>query len=121
MKGSAEGSTLRLSLGCLLADHLGIELRPVGNSKRLTFSTGEAPLSQWLEENARVTWHVCERPWELEEELISTFNLPLNLDMNVAHTFHPVLSELQARPRRTSLPWSSPSPTRKDTDTSTGS
>ena len=65
--------------------------------------------------------HVCERPWELEEELISTFNLPLNLDMNVANTFHPVLSELQARPRRTSLPWSSPSPTRKDTDTSTGS
>ena len=81
-------------IGCLLANHLGIELRRVGSGKRLTFSTGEAALSQWLEENARVTWHVCERPWELEEELISRFNLPLNLDMNVANTFHPVLSEL---------------------------
>ncbi len=30
MRGNAEGSTLRLTLGCLLADELGIELRRVG-------------------------------------------------------------------------------------------
>ena len=30
-RGNAEGSTLRLTLGCLLAEHLGIELRRVGS------------------------------------------------------------------------------------------
>jgi len=95
MHGNAEGSTLRLSLGCLLADQLGIELRRVGSGKRLTFSTGEAALSQWLEENARVAWHVCDNPWRLEEQLISKLDLPLNLDMNTANGFHPVLSGLR--------------------------
>jgi hypothetical protein len=46
--GNAEGSTLRLTLGCLLADHLGIELRRVGGGTRLTFSAGEAVLSEWM-------------------------------------------------------------------------
>jgi hypothetical protein len=106
MQGNAEGSTLRLSLGCLLADHLGIELQRVGSGQRLTFSTGEAAISHWLEENARVAWHVCERPWELEEELISNFNLPLNLDMNIANAFHPVLSQLRraAKAKARALP-----------------
>lgn len=96
MQGNAEGSTLRLSLGCLLADELGIELRRVGSGHRLTFSTGEAVLSQWLEGNARVAWHVCaEKPWQLEEELISKLNLPLNLDMNTDNPFHSILTEVR--------------------------
>ena len=46
-RGNAGGSTLRLTLGCLLAADLGIELRRVGSGKRLTFSdTGEAKLSE---------------------------------------------------------------------------
>ena len=106
MMGNAEGSTLRLSLGCLLADQLGIELRRVGSGNRLTFSTGEAALSQWLEENARVAWHVCDEPWKLEERLISTVNLPLNLDLNAANAFCPVLSGLrrEARLKARALP-----------------
>ena len=39
-RGNAEGSTLRLTLGCLLAEELGIHLRRVGSGKRLTFHTG---------------------------------------------------------------------------------
>jgi hypothetical protein len=106
MQGNAEGSTLRLSLGCLLADQLGIELRRVGSGHRMTFSTGETVLSQWLEENARVAWHVCEKPWKLEEELISKLDLPLNLDMNIANVFHQVLSEMRrvAKARARALP-----------------
>jgi hypothetical protein len=95
MRGNADGSTLRLSLGCLLADQLGIKLRRVGTEKRFTFSNGEESLSQWIEENARGVWHVCEEPWKLEEELIAAVNLPLNLDMNNVNVFHPVLSELR--------------------------
>jgi len=41
LRGNAEGSTLRRTLGCLLQEELGIALRRVGSGKRLTFSTGE--------------------------------------------------------------------------------
>jgi hypothetical protein len=75
----AEGSTLRLSLGCLLAEKLDIELRRVGSGKRLTFSSGETRLSEWMEENARVAWQICKEPWELEEKLIHSLGLPTKL------------------------------------------
>ena len=44
--GNAGGSTLRKTLGCLLADELGIQLRRVGSGTRMTFLTGERELSQ---------------------------------------------------------------------------
>ena len=93
--GNAEGSTLRLSLGCLLTSQLHIELRRVGSGKRFTFSNGEVELSHWMEENARVVWQVCEEPWKLEEKLISRLDLPLNLDQNTRHAYHAVLSRLR--------------------------
>ena len=43
-QGNAEGSTLRLSLGCLLSEDLGIELRRVGSGRRMTFGAGERVL-----------------------------------------------------------------------------
>lgn len=50
-RGNAAGSTLRLTLGCLL----GMELRRVGSGKRMTFGkAGETALSQWMAENTRV-------------------------------------------------------------------
>jgi len=36
--GNAEGSTLRLTLGCLLSETLNIKLRRVGRGKRHTFT-----------------------------------------------------------------------------------
>jgi hypothetical protein len=46
--------------------------------------------------NAFVTFHVCERPWELEAELLATVSLPLNLDQNRNHSFHATLTELRS-------------------------
>ncbi len=105
-RGNAEGSTLRLTLGCLLGSQLGIELRRVGSGKRLTFGPGEATLSQWMEENAFVTWQVDAEPWKLERQLIGETKLPLNLDMNSSHVFHRALSGLrrEARERARQLP-----------------
>jgi hypothetical protein len=59
-----------------------------------------------MEENARVVWKVCEEPWKLEERLISTLHLPLNLDRNTGDEFFPVLSGLRkaARVRARTLP-----------------
>jgi hypothetical protein len=51
-RGNAAGSTLRLSLGCLLSVTLNIDLRRVGSGDRLTFAGGEKQLSEWMAENA---------------------------------------------------------------------
>lgn len=96
-RGNAEGSTLRLTLGCLLSETLGIELRRVGSGKRMTFSQGESVLSGWMAENAFVTWVVDAAPWALEEKLINGLSLPLNLDMNRGHAFAEPLRYVRRR------------------------
>ncbi|MBP2707349.1 hypothetical protein JOL79_26545 [Microbispora sp. RL4-1S] len=105
-RGNAEGSTLRLTLGCLL----GLELRRVGSGRRLTFGkVGETELTAWMAEYARVCWTQHNKPWAAETELIAQLDLPLNLDQNRHHAFHPYLSGLRAsaRARARSLPISS--------------
>lgn len=96
-RGNAAGSTLRLSLGCLL----GLELRRVGSGKRMTYGKqGEAVLSQWMAEHARVCWVEHPEPWNPEAELIARLDLPLNLDQNRGNGFHARLTELRAEARR---------------------
>lgn len=94
--GNAEGSTLRRTLGCLLATDLGIQLRRVGSGTRFTFLGGEQRLSAWMARNALVSWIPCERPWEVEAQLIATLDLPLNLEGNRRHAFHPALSRIRS-------------------------
>lgn len=96
-RGNAAGSTLRLSLGCLL----GLELRRVGSGKRMTFGkVGEATLSQWMADNAQVCWIEHSEPWDLESRLIAQLDLPLNLDQNRHNAFHSRLKELRAQARQ---------------------
>ena len=83
---------MRKTLGCLLADELGIRLRRVGSGNRMTFIEGEQALSAWMAENAYVSWIVRDRPWELEDELITALDLPLNLQGNPHNRFHCVLT-----------------------------
>jgi hypothetical protein len=94
-RGNAEGSTLRRTLGCILAEELGIHLRRVGSGKRLTFHTGESKLNEWMAANAFVVWFVRQHPWELECEMIRSVSLPLNLHQNAAHPYHVVLSAVR--------------------------
>ena len=70
----------------------------------MTFSTGEARLSEWMAGNAFVCW--WPEPWVLEQQLVRTVSLPLNLDQNANHSFHTVLSEIRrdARLRAHALP-----------------
>ena len=95
-KGNAEGSTLRLTLGVLLSEQLGLQLRRVGSGVRRTFSAGETELSAWMHDHARISFVEHPTPWTLEEELIGSLDLPLNLDQNTHHLFH---SELSMRRR----------------------
>ena len=94
-RGNAEGSTLRLTLGCLLADTLGIQLRRVGSGRRFTFTNpGERLLDNWMAENARVAFVAVERPWESEQMLLYALPLPLNLRDN-AHPFVLALRQIR--------------------------
>jgi hypothetical protein len=98
MRGNAYGSTLRLTLGCLLAEPLGIELRRVASGKRRTFAEGEVKLSAWMEENAFVCWMQTREPWTIETQLITSVGLPLNLDQN--RTIPSTLRCLRSEPPR---------------------
>lgn len=99
LTGNAYGSTLRLSLGCLL----GYELRLIasrktpGTASRMTFGPQEPDLSRWMQDHALVTWKVCDLPWTVEDELIASHWLPLNLRDNGRHPFHPVLTAARQR------------------------
>jgi hypothetical protein len=91
--GNAAGSTLRLSLGCLLYKELGIDLRRYGSmEKRRHFGTGESYLSGWMHDNALVSWIEDDQPWILEKELIAELDLPLNCDHNQHNAFHTTLT-----------------------------
>jgi hypothetical protein len=99
--GNAAGSTLRLTLGCLLAGELGLQLRRVGSGQRLTFADGERVLSAWMATHAAVCWITHPHPWELEHLLVARLDLPLNLHDNAQHPFYPHLRALRAAAKAT--------------------
>lgn len=98
-RGNAEGSTLRLTLGTLLSEELGIKLRRVGSGTRMTFSDGEAVLSAWMERHARVALLETPMPWMVESHLIAELTLPLNLDQNAHSPFRAELSQIRSAAR----------------------
>jgi GIY-YIG catalytic domain len=93
VKQNAEGSTVRMTLGCLLSDTLGIRLELPGN--HFTFGAGEATLSEWISRNAFVTWTEHREPWLLEDRLIADLVLPLNIRGNSRHPFYATLRKIR--------------------------
>lgn len=101
-RGNAEGSTLRLTLGCHLTEQLGIELRRVGKrGTRLTFTkSGEDLLTAWMAAHARVAFVLDDEPWKLEHALISKETLPLNIAHNTHSPYYASLRVLRAEHKR---------------------
>lgn len=92
-RGNADGSSLRKTLGVLLAAELGLELRRVGSGKQITLAGGESVLNQWMSDHTLVSWVVRPEPWVFEEELTANLVLPLNLQGDTA--FHTELKRLR--------------------------
>jgi len=68
----------------------------VGSGRRMTFTQlGEQWLDNWMEENAFVCWVKFSAPWELEEELLGTLSLPLNIKGNKDQLFADNLSQMR--------------------------
>lgn len=91
-KGNAEGSTLRLKVGCLLAKKLRLNLQK--NGKRFTFGNGETELSRWIAKHAQVFYWVSNRPAQLERIAILRYKPPLNADYNKEHRFYSCLKKI---------------------------
>jgi GIY-YIG catalytic domain-containing protein len=105
VRDDASRSTLRRSIGCLLAEQLRLELE-VTRVSRMSHchfgfgSSGEYALSRWLDENARVSWVQHDEPLLLEQYLIKTLTLPINVKGNnhpFARQLDRLLREYEAR------------------------
>ena len=107
VRGRATNSTLRTSLGLLLEDQLGT--RPTRISSRNWHFEGEAEkaLSDWIARNATVSWvtvYELKHRRALEDYLIETCQVPLNLKGNRKHPFYGTLYALRrAADARTKL------------------
>jgi len=90
-----------LTLGCLLAEQLRIQLQRTGSTDRLTFGKrGEEQLSEWMAANAFVCWVEHKEPWKITYEAVSALRPPLNEDQNNAHPFCAALSALRSEMRK---------------------
>ena len=97
-RGPASGSALRLMLGCLLAEQLGINL--TGPPRRLTFGIGEETLSEWIAANVFVAWVEHPTPWAIEADAIQRLRPPLNSGEHRGTPLHQTLADLRQRIRR---------------------
>ena len=95
-RGNAEGSTLRRTLGVLLAEESGFPLRRVGIGKSMTFTKlGENWLNNWMQQNALVCWMIHLEPEKAKLDMIKNKSLPLNIENNGHHPFSKILSEMR--------------------------
>jgi hypothetical protein len=92
-RGNADGSSLRKTLGVVLASELGLELRRVGSGRHITLAGGESVLNHWMAENTEVSWLVRPEPWLFEDGLVGALELPLNLQGD--NVFHEELKRLR--------------------------
>lgn len=95
VRHNASTSTLRLTLGLLLAEQLGLQLGAYRG--RAHFGPdGEDRLSAWLEEHGQVSWVEHPEPWRVEDEVVEKTVLALNIRGRVGDDF---ADELEARRR----------------------
>lgn len=87
-------STLRMTLGSLLYDELGLTPR----NTTLHWDREER-LSNWMARNAFVFWIVHPNPKDIEETVIRSLDLPLNLDHNDGHPFRRYVTAARKKQR----------------------
>lgn len=77
---SATTSNLRLSLGLLLADRLGLKAEVADVGSAMWFRE-ERPLTDWIDENLDVSFATTADPGPVEIDLIRTLQPPLNIHL----------------------------------------
>jgi hypothetical protein len=96
-RGPVASSTLRRTLAVLLRDELDLSITLTKAGKLKMSPEHEARLTQWMAENAGVTWVVSATPWEVEDYMIQgAMRLPLNI-RGSSDPFAKVLSNLRSQ------------------------
>ena len=95
LKGDASVSALRTSLGCLLADKLGMQFIKEGGD--FWYGDTEELLDQWLDNNARFAWFSISSPRDYEKLILKEIYSPLNIIHNKHHSFCKILKQLRAQ------------------------
>jgi hypothetical protein len=99
LTGNVGSSTFRFVLAALLIQTLG--LHPFLRGKHVALDTAENDrLSTWQRERLLLTWHARERPWEIENDVITELGPPLNSAGNAEHAFYPHVRAARAEFRR---------------------
>jgi Holliday junction resolvase RusA-like endonuclease len=89
--GNINTSTFRLSLAALLSERQGWHPIWRGERPRLT-PEDDKRLSDWQQQNLRLSWAVQSAPWRVEGAVIAALAPPLNLADNSSHPLHATLS-----------------------------
>jgi hypothetical protein len=93
--GRADASALRMSLGVVLDESLGLSLQQLPNGERFDWGAGEAILSSWMHGHLRVSWLQHVRPWEVSDMAFRNLALPLNLQAQDPSPFQRDLTDRQ--------------------------
>ncbi len=96
LSGNTGASTFRFTLASLLMESLGLAPEQTKTRAVLSKSQNQA-LSEWQKRHLRLTWAEHDRPWLIEDAVISRLEPPLNLAGNASHPFHPQLTQARAR------------------------
>ena len=94
--GNSRTSSLRMTVGAILADELILDPVADGSHCYFDFGDGEARLSAWLTSYTKVAVVPCDAPFVEELALLRTVPLPLNISERKRHRFSKYLMTLRA-------------------------
>ena len=94
--GDSRSSSLRMTVGALVADDLNLD--PVGDGSRtyFNFGDGERRLTEWLCAHTRVAVHVTDQPFVFEKALLRSLAVPFNISDRKRHPYSKYLMNLRA-------------------------
>jgi hypothetical protein len=94
--GDSYASTMRMGIGVLLEKQLGLTPTVMPGRCYFRFSP-ETPLTEWITAHVTTSYHLCDRPYPYEEELIREDTSLLNIVGRPASDFSRRLMALRAR------------------------
>jgi hypothetical protein len=96
--GNTGSSTFRYVLAALLDE---LELVPLARGRKVVLDRDDnSDLTRWQRDALRLTWCVRPRPWEVEDDVITLMQPPLNCAANASHQFYPRVRAARSEFRR---------------------
>jgi hypothetical protein len=96
LTGNSRASSLRMTVGAVLALELGLE--PIGDGSRtyFHFGDGEQRLTDWLVAHTRVAFVLTDDPFGDEKRAIAAAPVPFNISERKRHPYSKYLMSLRS-------------------------